>query len=218
MTKPRTSMQGYVLAGGRSSRMAQDKALLEVEGEPLLQHALRRLQAVCTDVAILSGPARFERDALLSCYARLVPDTELGHAGPLAAVSAALDDCGQAYALLLAVDQPGIPVPALERLAAACDRAGVAAACFAASGRPEPLPMLVSSDLRHHLRDALAAGERRLLPGVQAAVAAAGRELLLLSYGAGETHAFLNLNKPEDLLSLRKRAATSNQSAPRASD
>ncbi|HET9225447.1 MAG TPA: NTP transferase domain-containing protein, partial [Thermoanaerobaculia bacterium] len=47
---PRTI--GVVLAGGASSRMGRDKALLEIEGETLVSSAARRLGEVCEEVIV----------------------------------------------------------------------------------------------------------------------------------------------------------------------
>ena len=51
----RLEVGGYVLAGGKSSRMGRDKALLELAGKPLVLHAVTKLRRVCADVHILSG-------------------------------------------------------------------------------------------------------------------------------------------------------------------
>jgi hypothetical protein len=56
---------GYVLAGGRSSRMGTDKALLELAGKPLIEHAVAKLRRICANVAILgSNPALAQLEAL----------------------------------------------------------------------------------------------------------------------------------------------------------
>src|SRR5262245_23173248 len=43
---------GVILAGGASTRMGRDKALLEIEGETLLARAARRLGEVCEEVLV----------------------------------------------------------------------------------------------------------------------------------------------------------------------
>src|SRR6476646_6937137 len=46
-------LSGFVLAGGKSTRMGQDKAAVNLNGRTLLEHALAALREVCRDVAIL---------------------------------------------------------------------------------------------------------------------------------------------------------------------
>ena len=48
-----SQLTGFVLAGGKSSRMGQDKAAINLHGRTLLEHTLAALRGVCRDVAIL---------------------------------------------------------------------------------------------------------------------------------------------------------------------
>ena len=218
---PAPGITGYVLAGGRSSRMGQDKALLDVDGAPLIEHALRNLRPVCSQIRILSGPPNLERDVVLACSSLLVPDFVTGqwttHDGPLAGLSAALHDCTTPYALLLAVDQPRMPAAVLTQLALAGTATCAPAACLAVDGKPQPLPLLVSRDLRGSILHALRAGQRRLLETVQGACAEIDRQLLQLSPVSETAEIFANLNTPDDL--HRWTAQTSsNQSLVAASE
>lgn len=106
------SVVGFVVAGGRSRRMGRDKALLPWAGATLLDHALARLRAACSEVRILSGAEARYAD-------RGVPvDVDLlAEAGPLAGVCAGLEQAGGRVALFLAVDLPWVPVELLSRLA-----------------------------------------------------------------------------------------------------
>ena len=74
----------YVLAGGKSSRMGRDKALLELAGKPLVRHAVTKLRRVCEDVHILSGNME------LAPYAPLVEDLHPG-CGPIGGLEAAFE-------------------------------------------------------------------------------------------------------------------------------
>ena len=49
------SVTGFVLAGGKSSRMGQDKAFLQLGGRTLLAHALELARAVTGNVWIVGG-------------------------------------------------------------------------------------------------------------------------------------------------------------------
>jgi molybdopterin-guanine dinucleotide biosynthesis protein A len=72
---------GVVLAGGRSSRFGSDKALAELGGKPLLDHAVGRLTDWCDDVVIAgreTGPAK------------CIPDWPQADMGPLGGIAAGL--------------------------------------------------------------------------------------------------------------------------------
>jgi molybdopterin-guanine dinucleotide biosynthesis protein A len=93
---------GYVLAGGRSTRMGRDKALLILDGETLVQRALRTLAEVCDEVAIAGGAPH------LAQFGRLIPDP-IPDSGPLAGIVAALEQSTHEWNLFLAVDVPFVP-------------------------------------------------------------------------------------------------------------
>ena len=94
--------EGFVLAGGRSSRMGSEKALVYLAGEPLVAHALRTLrQAGCRSrIAGARSP--------LDSYAPVVMDSEPDR-GPLAGICAALAACSASRAVFLPVDMPLLP-------------------------------------------------------------------------------------------------------------
>ena len=102
---------GVILAGGRSSRMGGSrKALLELNGRPLLAHVIDRLQ-VHLDPLMLScdnESSEFESFGL-----PLVPDLLPGFRGPLTGLCSALQylaDKGQQNSLVLCpCDAPFIP-------------------------------------------------------------------------------------------------------------
>jgi molybdopterin-guanine dinucleotide biosynthesis protein A len=88
---------GFVLAGGKSSRMGADKAFLELGGKTLLDIARGLLAGVCERVAIVGDRARFGPDAIEDIF----PDS-----GPLGGIHAALSATKSDLNLVVAVDTP----------------------------------------------------------------------------------------------------------------
>lgn len=55
MAKAQQSIAGVVLAGGRSSRMGQNKAMLDYRGQPLVAHMIALLQQIGIAQPLISG-------------------------------------------------------------------------------------------------------------------------------------------------------------------
>jgi molybdenum cofactor guanylyltransferase len=105
MTKTNRSRMGFVLAGGKSSRMGanSDKVFLDFGGRTLLDRALTAIGAVCEDVTIVGEPAKFAKYA--SAKYGVVGDIFPG-CGPLAGIHSALTHSSAELNLMLAVDMP----------------------------------------------------------------------------------------------------------------
>ncbi len=107
----------FILAGGKSTRMGSDKALLEFDGESLLARTLLKARAVAGRVCIVGSREKFE------LFGPVIED-EYTDRGPLAGIHAALRATTSDLNLMLAVDMPLLPESALKYLldqARACD-------------------------------------------------------------------------------------------------
>jgi len=89
----------FIIAGGKSSRMGQDKAFLVLDGKTLIDHAIAQAKSVAEEVFIV-GPA-----ATFSAYGRIVKDIFPG-CGPLGGIHAALRRSRSEYSLVLPLDMP----------------------------------------------------------------------------------------------------------------
>lgn len=168
-------VSGYVLAGGKSSRMGQDKALLELAGKPLVQRAVEKLRRVCAEVSIVGNRAE------LGVYAPLVRDLHEG-CGPLGGIEAALLHSAKDWNLLMAVDMPFLPVGFLDAWARRITgHASARLSLFTVEGRPQPALCLLHADVAPFVCEAVARSEFRLLPVLMEAgkgiAAREGREL-----------------------------------------
>ena len=91
---------GFILAGGESSRMGRTKALLEIEGEPLILRTARLVKAVTSHEAVIVGSGAGALNDLV-----VMPDDWPG-AGPLGGIATALRCSLADWNLILACDLP----------------------------------------------------------------------------------------------------------------
>jgi len=99
-----------IQAGGRSSRMGRDKALVELGGKPLIEHIINRVSNLADDIVIITN----NRPAFIKYGLRLVSDKEPG-AGALPGLHTALRATTGDYALLIACDMPFVNQDLLKR-------------------------------------------------------------------------------------------------------
>ncbi|MEM9005114.1 MAG: molybdenum cofactor guanylyltransferase, partial [Cyanobacteria bacterium P01_F01_bin.86] len=107
-----------ILAGGISQRMGQDKALLELDGTPLLRHTWDLAQTLTTNVwVITSRPERYRE--ILPVTAQWLeeppPPPNTIPPGPLFAFSQALAQIQADWILLLACDLPALQADVLHQ-------------------------------------------------------------------------------------------------------
>jgi len=174
-------VNGYVLAGGKSSRMGRDKALLELAGKPLVLRAVEKLQRVFRGVYILGSHWELE-----GC-APLIRDLHEG-CGPLGGIEAALVHSSKTWNLFMAVDMPFLPVGLLEgwvRMVTGQKNARLA--MFIVDDRPQPALCLLHRDVAPYVREAVAGGELKLLRVLKSAA-----EELALCQQTGLEEVFLN--------------------------
>lgn len=104
-------LSSIVLAGGQSSRMGQDKALLEINGVPLLRRICQVAQACTVSVYVVTPwPDRYQ--TILSSDEQIVIDRH--SQGPLVGFAQGLAQVTTEWVLLLACDLPNLRADALQ--------------------------------------------------------------------------------------------------------
>jgi molybdopterin-guanine dinucleotide biosynthesis protein A len=99
--EPKPYVSGIILAGGQSSRLGQNKALIPVGGQPLVQRVVDRLsQVVRRIVRVTKSPSQFQFLDL-----QMVSDHYAG-VGALAGLHAGLAAIDADYGLVVGCDMP----------------------------------------------------------------------------------------------------------------
>ncbi len=191
------SFPALILAGGLSRRMGRDKTVAELAGMPMTMHVVARLRPQAGSIA-LNAPADFPLDSGLS----LVPDTVLGHAGPLAGVLAGLRHAEKAmphasHLLTVPADTPFLPTDLLTRMAEAAAPGRIVVA--ASLGRIHPVVALWPLSLADDLETWLADPANRKLQTFIARHPSATVDFPPVETTSGPLDPFFNVNTPEDL-------------------
>jgi molybdopterin-guanine dinucleotide biosynthesis protein A len=116
-TKVKPTLSAVVLAGGQSRRMGQDKALLRVDGQPLLTRTCQVAAQVCHTVSVVT-PWTDRYRSILSADVTLIQEPQpQGNcsAGPLVGFLRAWPLQSAEWVLLLACDLPGLNHQILRR-------------------------------------------------------------------------------------------------------
>lgn len=180
---------GFVLAGGRSTRMGQNKALLLLNGQTLVARAVAKLEAVCSSVAIAGGDENFAE------YGRVVKDGRPG-CGPLGGLVAALESSEFDWNIFLPVDAPLVTAEFVRSLVVRCLASTAIAVLPVVEERAEPLCAAYHRSALSGLRQALDAGRFK----VTSAVEAAGRvEYFEVADGGAQ---FANVNRPDQFAEM----------------
>ena len=156
--RPMSRLYGLVLAGGQSSRMGRNKALLEWQDKPLFLAMADKLAAAGADPVLISGNSQMATRQ----FGKTVID-RLPNRGPLSGIHAALfdipdNDCLLNSLLVVPVDMPLLSAEALKHLADFSSQHKTAC-YFQDFTLPVCLP--VNTRLRERVRQAINSPDRK---------------------------------------------------------
>ncbi len=194
---------GFVLAGGRSSRMGQDKALLDFFGQPLIERALGILRRAGVTASVAGGSRE------LAAFATLVPDSRIG---PLGGICAGLAAAVEDLAVFLPVDMPLVPPGLLRLMLQHARTTGAKATLASVNGFAQTFPAVLDRSLLAGLQNELRNGNGGCFAAFGAACQESGSRLTVLPVeflvqarqimdedGLRAALWFLNVNRPLDL-------------------
>jgi molybdopterin-guanine dinucleotide biosynthesis protein A len=200
-------IHGFVLAGGKSSRMGEDKALLRFCGRPMVEIAVEKLRGFCAEVGIAGNREDLAEFAPVVWEARV-------NVGPAAGIEAGLGVARQPWAMFIPVDVPLIPETLLRKWAEKVVALDGISASYLYYRRAQPAFCMLRCECEERFAEALDGGEQRVERLISVASEGACRVFdLQMLYGEDSQDAktsdrwFTNVNTPEDLVEAERWAS-----------
>ncbi|GAB5417698.1 MAG: molybdenum cofactor guanylyltransferase [Crocinitomicaceae bacterium] len=178
------SFSGIILAGGRSSRMGEDKALLQIDGKPMIQHVSDVLRELCDEVIIASSNEKHAQ------YGDLMVKDSAKDIGPLAGIQAGLLAAKNERSFVLSCDTPFVTKEILEALAEHFE--GEQITLPSSQGRLQPLIAIYGKEVLTTIASNLERNEHSLMQ-LQKICSAK-----VIHFDESESKAFENINTPSE--------------------
>ncbi|WP_459177193.1 molybdenum cofactor guanylyltransferase MobA [Ewingella americana] len=182
----RADITGIILAGGRSTRMGEDKGLVEIAGKPLFEHIAERLGPMVSDILINSNQNQHRYGQRFEVIPDLIPN----YSGPLAGMLAGLKATKTHWALFVPCDVPAFPHDLAEQFWH--HKSGHQGLYARDSLREHPTLCFLNKSLIPALEEYLHRGERKVMFFF--------KQINAPSVTFSDHTAFANLNTPEDIV------------------
>jgi len=186
-----------ILAGGQSRRMGFNKALLQVEGRPLICILSDRMRYLTNRILISSN----DPDIYTFMDIPIVPDQYVGY-GPLAGLHASMLYQKSSLYILLACDLPNLPISMIRKMIELSDGFD-AAIPRTDNGMAHPLCAVYRRTCLPLIEKALKRGEKKFIEIFF------NKKISVKWIGPKEGHYnesdLININTPEDLRLLKIR-------------
>ncbi|MDM7922855.1 MAG: molybdenum cofactor guanylyltransferase [Pyrinomonadaceae bacterium] len=188
-------ISGYILAGGKGSRIGGSKHDVVLNGIRLIEHALAILKPVCVEVAVIS------KEPLVANARNILDHSPDGgpSEGPLVGLYSAFLDAATEWSVALACDMPFVTSELVELLVSFAADEFDAVIPVQPDGQPQPLCAVYRTDI------CLNAASEVLDSGKRSPLAMADTVRTRYVPFADMRHLrnaerfFLNLNTPADL-------------------
>ena len=141
-------ISGIVLAGGMSRRLGRDKAVEQLEGEPLIARVIGRLSQVSEEIVVVVNEMERASELPLPESAKVAVDIYPGK-GPLGGIFTGLSAVDSDWGIVVACDMPFLNVELLTHMLALRD--GFDAVVPVRAGHPEPTHALYSKVCLPHI-------------------------------------------------------------------
>lgn len=153
--RPVGDVSAFVLAGGKSTRMGRDKALLLLDGQTLVERAVALARVVSNRVWIVGDVKKY------SNFGVVIEDLYADR-GPLGGIHAALSGTASQWNLMLAVDVPFLSPDFLKWMVEVGSKAAAVVTVPRTGGGLQPLSAVYHKRFASTAKAALEAGRNKV--------------------------------------------------------
>lgn len=188
----------FILAGGESTRMGRDKALLEFGGRPLILRMAALLSSAVAQPTVVAPPEKFRGFGL-----PMIADDHPGF-GPLGGIATALRTTNKEWNLIVGCDLPFLSREWLVYLVQRASRSKADVVLPHSEGGAEPLCAVYHNRCLPSITAALQRGTRKVTDGL------AGLNIETIPFEEAkpfdsEGLLFKNMNSPSDCEEVQAR-------------
>ena len=203
-------VSGVILAGGESRRLGQNKALLRIGGQTLIERVVGSIAPLSAEVIVVVASPQQAAALPLPREVRVVSDLFPGY-GSLGGIYTGLSVSRGPWSLLVACDMPFLNSRLLRRLMAM--RRDVDAVIPCLEGQPEPLHAFYSKACLAPMERMLRAGQLKIAPLFEAVRVRYVDEATIDRIDP-DHRSFFNVNSPADVEEARGLLSETATSSP----
>jgi molybdopterin-guanine dinucleotide biosynthesis protein A len=184
----REKITAIILAGGKSSRMKEDKGLMYFRGKMLVEHVITSVRKITDKIIIITANPDY-RELGYPCF-----EDEMKEKGPLGGIMTGLVHSSTEKNLVIGCDMPFLSPKILNGLIKNCE--GLDALLAGHMGRMEPLCAVYDRSCLFHLRSQLEQNQLKITTALE------GLKTRVISFDDEEWFAgneFANINSIEEL-------------------
>ncbi len=191
-------VDAVILAGGMARRMGgNDKGLVELNGKPMIQHTIDRIQPQVKEILI---NANRNQNRYSEFGFNVLSDEDSGYLGPLAGMITAMGQTKADFLLVVPCDCPLLPQDLVARMLESITKNNAEMAVASDGKREQPVVLLLKPELRASMKAFLDAGERKI------DLWYAKHNCVVCEF-SDQPNAFVNVNTPEQKQQLSEAIA-----------
>ena len=187
------TVEAFVLAGGKSSRMGEDKGLVHLRGRPMISYVLQTLEDLDLRPRILTKNPRYGQFEV-----SLTPDV-IADKGPLGGLYTAMKETTADFVLILSCDMPLISKNLVESLIMGRKKGQIR--LLSDGSQVQPLPGLYPVSLKNRVKDQLKRDQLRMQTLIF-------KSDVSLVPSSGRSIELRNINTKKDLLEMESTMQT----------